>query len=533
VTDLVVVDLPDAAVRQIGARTGRIPRVATVDELGAVIDDATLAVVASAAGEVTLAQTVHELAPDVAVVLVAADVAEGNELRATLTITPGIGRHATCVVLAEPETLDRIAEEVDRAQLRLQHRRTLEQVRHESSAFEGAAPEALSVYLGQLFEHAPVGILLADPDGVVRAANPCSGVVLGWQPRTAVGTALQAMLSGDDDDDAATRLLQESVRSGSPSEATITRTGPDGTTQHLEITVAPVDPEHWDLGVFVLLRDESERIRALESAERARRAAEADAERYAELAWTLQESLLPPDLPQIDGIELGARYHPAGDGSEIGGDFYDIFQVSEDEWFAVMGDICGKGAGAARLTALTRYSLRAATVRTRPIEQNLSDLNTALSRQYEIDRQRGQHRFATATAIRFRAEADGSGVCVRAGSGGHPPPLVVRTDGTVEEVPCRGPLLGVFPEGTFVTGEAHLDPGDVLVLYTDGVTEARQGHEEFGEDRLRDLLASCAGMPASEVAGVVEEAVLTFQAGVARDDIAVLAVGPTRVRGVS
>ena len=522
-TDIVVVDLPDAVVRQIGARTGRIPQVARAGRLGADVDSSTLAVIGAADGGVALAQAVHELAPEVAVVLVAADVAEGNEVRATLTVTPGIGRHAACVVLDEADTLDRIADEVERAQLRLQHRRTLERVRKDISAFEGTAPEALSVYLGQLFEHAPVGILLADPDGVVRAANPCSGEVLGWKPRNAVGTSLADMFSGDAAD-VASSLLQESVRSGGPHEATITRTGPDGTTQHLEVTVAPVDPDHWDLGVFVLVRDESERIQALEAAQRARQAAEADATRYAELAWTLQESLLPPDLPAIEGIHLGTRYHPAGDGSEIGGDFYDIFQVADGEWFAVVGDICGKGAGAARLTALSRYSLRAATVRTKHIATNLGDLNTALNRQYVIDRARGQHRFATATAIRF--ETDGSGVTVRAGSGGHPPPLVVRDDGTVEEVACRGPLLGVFEGATFVTGEARLDPGDLLVLYTDGVIEARRGREEYGEDRLRDLLRSCAGRGADDVAGAVEEAVLAFQSGMARDDIAVLVLGP-------
>jgi sigma-B regulation protein RsbU (phosphoserine phosphatase) len=523
-TDIVVLDLPESTLRRIGARAGRIPLAASSDQpVADVVDDATLVVACPAPDGIALAQAVHEVAPDVAVVLVADDVAEGNEVRAALAITPGIGRHASCVVWDEPGTLDRIADEVERAHLRLEHRLTLEQVRGEVRPFEWAAPDALSVYLGQLFEHAPLGILLADPDGVVRAANPCSGAVLGWQPRHALGTSLDAMFAGDDAD-TASLLLRDAVASGGTSEATLTRTGPDGTTQHLEITVAPVDPEHCDLGVFVLLRDESERIQALETAERARLAAEADASRYAELAWTLQESLLPPDLPRIDGIDVGARYHPAGDGAEIGGDFYDIFQVSDEEWFAVMGDICGKGAGAARLTALTRYTLRAATIRTASIEQNLTELNAALVRQYDVDRARNQHRFATATLIRFRREGDD--VIVRAGSGGHAPPLIGRADGTVEELPCRGLLLGVFEDAAFVAGEARLGPGDVLVLYTDGVTEARRHGEDFGEDRLRELLASCAGLPAPEVVGMVEETVLTYQSGVARDDIALLAISP-------
>lgn len=524
-TDVVVVDLPDATIRQIEARTGRNPTaIASSQPLDDLVDDETLVVVAAAASSgVAVAQAVHRLAPEVAVVLVADDVAGGNEMRATLTVTPGISRHVSCVTWDQPGTLDRIADEVERAQLRLQHRRTLEHVRQDVLAFEGTAPETLSVYLGQLFDHAPVGILLVGPDGVVRAANPCSATVLGWQPRHAVGTSLEAMFAGDQHG-AVDGLLQEAVASGRPSEATLTRTGPDGATQHLEITVAPVDPDHWDLGVFVLLRDESERIDALASAERARRTAEAEAKRYAELAWTLQESLLPPDLPAIAGVELGSRFHPAGDGAEIGGDFYDIFQVGEDEWFAVMGDICGKGAGAARLTALTRYSLRATTVRTSSVEQNLTELNAALVRQYDLDHQRGEHRFATAAVIRFRRDDDG--IAVVAGSGGHAPPLVGRADGTVEEVPCRGPLLGVFPEATFTTGGTRLAPGDVLVLYTDGVTEARRGREEWGEERLRALLSSCARRRAPDVAGEIEQAALAFQGGVARDDIAVLAISP-------
>jgi phosphoserine phosphatase RsbU/P len=523
-TDLLVVDLPDATLRQIGARTGRNPvGVDPTRPLREVVDDDTLVVVASASCGIPLAQAVHEAAPEVAVVLLADDVAEGNELRAALTITPGIGRHVSCVAWDQPGTLDRIADEVERAQLRLQHRRTLEHVRHDVQAFEGTSRETLSVYLGQLFEHAPIGILLAGPDGVVRAANPCSGRVLGWQPRHAVGTSLEDMLGGEDAG-VADRLLRDAITSGGPGDTTLTRTGPDGSTQHLEITVAPVDPDHWDLGVFVLLRDESARIQAMEWAERARRDARADADRYAELAWTLQESLLPPDLPPIEGIDLGARFHPAGDGSEIGGDFYDIFQVGDDEWFAVMGDVCGKGAGAARLTALTRYSLRATTIRTRSVEENLVELNAALVRQYEVDRQRGEHRFATATVIRFRR--DGDGVAVQAGSGGHPPPLVVRACGTVEEIACRGPLLGVFESASFTTDTGRLGPGDVLVLYTDGVTEARRDQEDFGEERLLDLLSSHAGRSASAVARAVEDAVLHYQDGVARDDIAVLAVGP-------
>jgi phosphoserine phosphatase RsbU/P len=521
--EVVAVGLPEEVVAPLAGASTRVRRT-TAAELADTFDPrATAAVVAPAEAGVPLARLVHDHDPQVAVVFVAPDQAERDRLHGELAITPGIGRHTTCVVAGTTDGDATLRDEVDRARLRFEHRATMAELRTTVRAFEGTAPETLSVYLGQLFEHAPIGILLVDPAGTVRAANPCSGEVLGWQPRHAVGTSLPSMFPAGETDVAA-RLVEGCMTTGEPREATLTRTGPDGSVQHLDVTVAPVDPEHWNLGAFVLLRDESARIQALEATERARRQAQADAERYAELAWTLQESLLPPALPEIPGVEVASRFHPAGDGSEVGGDFFDIFQVSEDEWFAVIGDICGKGAAAARLTALTRYTLRAATVRTRTIERNLSDLNAALSRQYELDHPRGEHRFATATALRF-SSTEGGRVVLEAGSGGHPPPLVIRADGELEELACRGPLLGVFPTGAFVSARTELAPGDVVVLYTDGVTEARRGREEFGEHRLHELLAATAGRGADAIAGAVEDSVLAFQSGNARDDIAVLALG--------
>ncbi len=122
-------------------------------------------------------------------------------------------------------------------------------------------------------------------------------------------------------------------------------------------------------------------FRDITAERRAQEALMESGERFALLARTLQESLLPPDLPDIVGAEVAARFHPAGDGSEIGGDFYDVFQTGETEWCAVIGDVCGKGATAARLTALVRYTARATATRTGSVVQNLRVLNTALLRQ--------------------------------------------------------------------------------------------------------------------------------------------------------
>ena len=521
-TDLVVVGLPESTVAPFAAAAGlRILAAEDDDVAGALDDEGTLAVVGPADAGVTLAQTVHRVAPEAAVLLLADRARDCDELDRTLSITPGIGKHTTSLWVGDAGLTARVVAELERARLRHEHRQTLSELRSSMGVLDGAAPESLSRYLGQLFEHAPIGILLAENDGTISAANPGTGNVLGWQPRHAIGVSLPAMFAGRSAE-LATDLLTDCLTSGDCVSETLPRTGPDGATQHLEVTMAPVDPKRPELGVFVLLRDESPRIHALEVSDRARMAAEAAAERYAGLARTLQESLLPPGLPDIEGMDLGARYHPAGDGSEVGGDFYDVFEVADDEWFAVMGDVCGKGAGAARLTALTRYTLRAITIRARSLAKNLADLNATLLRQYDIDRQRKEHRFATATVIRFRSAGDG--VAVSAGSGGHPPPLVLRADGTVDEVACRGPLLGMFEGGSFETGDAHLAPGDVMVLFTDGVTEARQGKEQFGDERLHDLLAAHAGRSAAEIAAAIEDAVLGFQGGPARDDIAVLAL---------
>lgn len=520
---VVVVGLPDPTVSEVLAGTGVGTRRAEPDEVTTAVDRArTLIVLAAPEHGIPLAQRVQQHAREMPVLFLTAEEDECQELSGLLAISPGIGRRTRCLLLDDPETVPAVHEEIDRSRRRVEHHQTMSLVRTEISELTAAPPETMSRYLGQLFDHAPIGILLTDAAGTIQAANPEIRRVLGWQPRQTVGVAFDTMFGGDDAA-IARDLVTDCVTSADVAIDTLVRAGPTGSTQHLEITVAPVDPERSDLGLIVLLRDESARIQALESAQRSRREAEAAADRYAKLAWTLQESLLPAALPPIEGVELASRYHPAGDGSEIGGDFYDVFPVGDDEWLAVIGDVCGKGVGAARLTALSRYTLRAAALRSTSLRDNLEDLNAALLRQYEEDRPRGEHRFTTAAAVRLRRRADG--VDVDAGSGGHLPPLLLRADGRLEELSCRGALLGMFADTGFVTARAELGPADVLVLYTDGVVEARRGGEQFGEERLGALLRTMPGRRADDVAGALMDAVLEFQDGVARDDTAILAIG--------
>jgi len=236
-----------------------------------------------------------------------------------------------------------------------------------------------------------------------------------------------------------------------------------------------------------------------------------------EIARVLQRSLLPPHLPEIPGVEVGAEYLPVGETNDVGGDFYDLINTVEDGWLCAIGDVRGKGVEAASVTALARYTIRAVTLKNDLPSEVLAALNEAMLRQLPED------RFCTAACVRLEPQGGPAGFGVDVSRAGHPPPLLIRSDGTVEEVGCAGKVLGVFPEAELSDTSLRLMPGEALVLYTDGVTEARSPDGTFfGEDRLRHLLGNCAGCDAAALARRIKGVVLDFQEGYPRDDLAVL-----------
>ena len=236
-----------------------------------------------------------------------------------------------------------------------------------------------------------------------------------------------------------------------------------------------------------------------------------------EIARVLQRSLLPPHLPEIPGVEVGAEYLPVGETNDVGGDFYDLINTVEDGWLCAIGDVRGKGVEAASVTALARYTIRAVTLKNDRPSEVLAALNEAMLRQLPED------RFCTAACVRLEPQDGSAGVGVDVSRAGHPPPLLVHSDATVEEVGCSGRALGVFPDAELSDTSLRLMPGESLVLYTDGVTEARSPDGEFfGEGRLRQLLGSCAICDAVTFAGRIKDTVLDFQEGYPRDDLAVL-----------
>ncbi|MBM2621435.1 SpoIIE family protein phosphatase [Actinoplanes sp. LDG1-06] len=243
----------------------------------------------------------------------------------------------------------------------------------------------------------------------------------------------------------------------------------------------------------------------------------------------LQADLLPPELPQPDGIELVGSYQAAREALRIGGDFYDVFGPTENSSDTViaLGDVCGKGPEAAVLTGKVRQTLRALRLVGAPPDEMLRVLNRAL-----LDSGR-QHRFVT-MVVGSVARAEHGRVRLTLATGGHPPPLVLRIDGRVEEVPTTGTLIGAVPRTVVNPADVELAPGELCLLYSDGLTEARggpTGDEQFGEARLHDALAECRGMPAVATVERVRQLVSDWVHGGTRDDIAMLAVrAPARTQ---
>ena len=233
-------------------------------------------------------------------------------------------------------------------------------------------------------------------------------------------------------------------------------------------------------------------------------------------ARTLQESLLPPHLPAIENVELAARFRPAGAGMEVGGDFYDVFETRDGQWAIAVGDVCGKGAEAAALTALTRYTVRAAAMYEESAGGVLTVLNKALLHQ------RGDFRFTTLAYCLLDVATEP--LTLRSSAGGHPRPLVLHSDGSAEAVGAAGPLLGVVPDAVFEQDTVPLAPGDAIVLYTDGLTDAHAPERMLGESDLLAELRACVGLSPAEIALRMEQLALGDSQEAPRDDIAIVVV---------
>ena len=232
------------------------------------------------------------------------------------------------------------------------------------------------------------------------------------------------------------------------------------------------------------------------------------------VAGVLSRDLAPPSLPEMPGARMAKYYRVAFEHEALGGDFYDV-HGDDDDWTAVLGDVCGKGVEAAVLTGRVRQAVRTAALVDRSPAYVLDLVNRVLVAE-------GEGTFVTALCTRVRRRDDDLVLSVAAA--GHHPPYLLRASGGIDQVPAEGTVLGLFDDHDYDETEVVLSPGDICLLFTDGVLEAPGFEEQFGEERLYQVLA---GAPRGDVGAVVESLAMALAEHVgerAHDDIAILGV---------
>ncbi|MFD0033651.1 SpoIIE family protein phosphatase [Streptomyces sp. NPDC055059] len=324
---------------------------------------------------------------------------------------------------------------------------------------------------------------------------------------------------------AALRTSKRSLGLGAPSSVSsgIGTTLATASAVGGETVVLPLVARNRVIGMLTLGKPSDEHFRQeiLELAEDlSRRAALAldNARLYSErmaISQSLQRSLLPPELPHIPGVEVEVIYRAAGEGNEVGGDFYDLFPIRDGAYGFAIGDVCGTGPEAAAVTGLARHALRLLAREGFGGPAVLERLNAAI-----LD-EGARSRFLTLLYGELWPQEDGSAV-LKMVCAGHPLPLRLRQDGTVEPYAEPQPLLGVMEDLELYEQTMTLDPGDVLLCVTDGITERREGTRMLGDDGLADVLTTCTGLTAGAVAARIMRAVERFASDAPSDDMAIL-----------
>jgi sigma-B regulation protein RsbU (phosphoserine phosphatase) len=375
-----------------------------------------------------------------------------------------------------------------------------------------------------LYENAPCGYLSTLPDGQIAKVN---ATLLGW-----LGYSREDLVGRRRFADLLTvggRIYHEThfapllSMQGAVGGVALELQAASGDRLPVLVTsVVKNSPAGEPLLIRTTIFDARDRRAYEQELLRARQEADRERERLRELVTTLQRSLLPHALPDVPGLDTAAYYHIASP-DEVGGDFYDLFPLHGDRWGLFLGDVCGKGARAAAVTSLVRYTLRAAAAYDPDPGRALSALNDVLHEEYQHD----SHSFCS--VIAGLLTPDGDGFSLTFATGGHPEPVLLAADGTARyQAAPRGFLVGIEPGVTYSTVTLRLRPGDTLLLYTDGLTEARisPGGTRYGDDELLSFLhsrcpASAAGIVAA-IAGQLRE----FSTGVT-DDTAILALSVT------
>lgn len=370
----------------------------------------------------------------------------------------------------------------------------------------------------ELYDEAPCGYLSTGADGTISRVNATFLRWTGFSSSDLVGVRrFSELLTGGGRIYYETHIAPLLVMQGFLREVAVEVRRADGSVLPALINCnVKRDPHDSIMSVRVIVLDATERRGYEQELLRERQRAQQAEEKALDLAETLQESLIPPSPSQIPGVEVAAFYRPAGEGGAVGGDFYDVFETPRGDWMALVGDVSGKGIQAARVMAAARYTLRAAAMRSSRPEVVLTEVNAALLAQ-------GLERFCTVCLASIAARDRSLHVTV--GAAGHPLPVKVSPDGSVIAVGAPGTFLGAFEEVVIEPVVTSLSSGEALVLYTDGVTEARAPDGRFfGQDELHRVVREAASSGARGLCDAISDAVLDFQANAPRDDVIVLAL---------
>jgi phosphoserine phosphatase RsbU/P len=391
-----------------------------------------------------------------------------------------------------------------------------------SAEHESAEPIRLDLYapfledsIEDLYENAPCGYISTLMDGTVVRTNATFARWTGYRKAEVVGQRrFQELLSVGGRIYHETHYAPMLRMQGAVREIAFDLICADGRKMPVLVN-ATVKNDNFGHPILVrtTIFDATERRRYEDELRLAKEHAEESKTKALELARTLQRSFIPPSMPKVPGFEVGTAYRPASDETSVGGDFYDVFATAQDRWAVVLGDVCGKGPEAAAVTALARFTVRAAAMTTDQPRSVLRLLNEALI-GHESDR--------FCTVVYCSLDMSNGGCVVDICSAGHPLPVLVRSGGVVQRVGHHGELLGVFQDVDPEDTRVELDAGDLLALFTDGVTEARSDQEFYGDTRLEQALSMHRNETAGEVANGLMNELLAFQSGHPRDDTALL-----------
>jgi PAS domain S-box-containing protein len=353
------------------------------------------------------------------------------------------------------------------------------------------APLARSAVLERMAD----AVYVTDPYGRIVDLNPAAIELLGPSRTALLG-----------------RLLQDVVPADASDEGTVELDlpGPDGAVHRRTFDLSRQelsDVAGRPAGAVVVLHEITQRVDDRQRLERI-------LEDQSRVASALQASMVPPTLPAVRGIDLASQYLPAGDGREVGGDFLDVFDLGRHTWGFVLGDVSGKGAEAATVSAATRYTIRALAAADATPSETVRQVNTSLLGQTDLERH--------CTLVYGQVRPDDAGATVVFTLAGHHPPIVLRATGEAEEVGALGTALALFDQPDLHDTTVHLGPADLLCVFTDGLVEARREREMFGVERVTAALGCRVARTAAEISSCLVDAVHDFHGDQLSDDLAVL-----------